>query len=110
MDLTFYKRVNILRIAIIVLNLDIGGAQRVSVDLANAFYNSGDEVHLITFGKKEDIFKPNSNIPIHHFRMKESLKKTIVALPFIFFAKLINIFLRKSFFILYGLLMTILFK
>lgn len=99
-----------MKIAIIVLNLDIGGTQRVSVDLANAFYRAGDEAHLITFGNKEVQLRPNPNIYLHHFRMQDSLKKTIIALPFIILGKIINIFFRKSFFYINGLLMTPLFK
>lgn len=99
-----------MRIAIIVGNLDIGGTQRVGVDLANAFYGSKNDVHLITFGDKEVLLSPNENIPIHKFHMQKSLKKTIIAIPFLILAKLVNIFIRKSFFIFNGILMSLLFK
>jgi glycosyltransferase involved in cell wall biosynthesis len=99
-----------MRVAIIVLNLDIGGTQRVGVDLANAFYASKHDVHLITFGKKEIKLLPHKNILIHHFNMQESLKKTLMAIPFLIIAKIINMFLRKSFFIFNGLMMSLLFK
>ncbi|HIM75984.1 MAG TPA: glycosyltransferase [Campylobacterales bacterium] len=99
-----------MRVAIIVLNLDIGGTQRVGVDLANAFYASKNDVHLITFGKKEIKLLPHKNILIHRFNMQESLKKTLMAIPFLIIAKIINMFLRKSFFIFNGLMMSLLFK
>lgn len=99
-----------MRVAIIVLNLDIGGTQRVGVDLANSFYASKNDVHLITFGNKEIQLSPHKDILIHRFNMQVSLKKTLIAIPFLIIAKIINIFLRKSFFIFNGLMMSLLFK
>lgn len=99
-----------MRVAIVVLNLDIGGTQRVAVDLANAFYDDSHETHIIIFGNKKISLEPNPEVKIHRFFMQKSLKKSIIAIPFIILAKIINIFIRKSFFIFNGLMMALLFK
>jgi len=99
-----------MRIAIIVLNLDIGGTQRVSIDLANAFMNANDEVHLITLGKKDILLKPSSEVSVHQFKLHENLKKTVIAIPFLILSKILNLFIRKSLFISKGIMTSLLFK
>lgn len=98
-----------MRIAIVVRNLDVGGIQRVSVDLANAFLNTGEDSHLIVFESKKATFFPDKNVKLHYLEMKNSLKKTVLAVPFIILGKLLNAFFRRSFFLINGLLMSPLF-
>ena len=98
-----------MHIAVVVRNLDVGGIQRVSVDLANAFLNNRDNVHLIVFESKKATFLPDKNVKLHYLEMKSSLKKTVLAVPFLILGKLMNAIFRRSFFFINGLLMSPLF-
>ena len=99
-----------MRVAVIVKNLTMGGMQRAAINLSEMFANEGHEAHLIYFKSKNAVLKPSEKVNLHLFDLEKILKKTVIGAILNIFAKFLNGFIRYSYFLWQGLLLTPIFK
>ncbi|MBU1642942.1 glycosyltransferase [bacterium] len=99
-----------MRVAVVVRTLKIGGMEKVAVSLADAFAQSGHESHLIYFKDRDNVFEPDPKVTLHHFNLDLLMQMTIIGLLWELVARIINIVMRKSYFIWKGLFTSLLFK
>jgi glycosyltransferase involved in cell wall biosynthesis len=100
-----------MRVAIIVNSLQMGGMERVAVNLCDAFYDQGDEVHLVYLKEKNIALKPReSAIPIHSFNLKRAFMLCLIGLVWSFFCRIVNVFIRRSLPFTMGLWESFIFK
>jgi len=99
-----------MRVAIIVRTLKIGGMERVAISLAKAFYDEGHDSHLIYFKNKKNTLTVNKEIKLHHFNLDKIITLSIVGFFWELFSRITNIFLRKSYPLIKGLLSSQIFK
>jgi len=100
----------ILRVAIIVRSLKIGGMERVAISLAEAFESNGHESHLIYFKNKKDTLSPTANVKLHHFNLDRIMLLTIIGLFLEIFLRFFNMLLRKSYPFFKGFFTSQIFK
>ena len=99
-----------MRVAVVVRSLKIGGMERSAVNLSEAFANEGHESHLIYFKDKKRVFTPNKNVNFHHFNLDKILNLTFVGMFFKIIAKFLNAIFRNTYFIYNGLMLSPIFK
>ncbi|HIM76343.1 MAG TPA: glycosyltransferase [Campylobacterales bacterium] len=99
-----------MRIAVVVKSLQIGGMERAAINLADTFANEGHDTHLIYFKDKKRLLSPNKLVEVHLFKLEYILKLTIIGAILNLFAKVMNGFIRHSYFYFQGLLLTPIFK
>jgi len=99
-----------MRVAVVVRTLKIGGMEKVAVSLADAFAESGHESHLIYFKDRNNVFEPNSNVALHQFDLDKTLHYSGIGLLYEGFARLMNVIVRKSYFVYKGLATASIFK
>ena len=87
-----------MNVAIVVNCLKTGGMERVAVNLADAFYDAGHQTDLIYLkDRKREIEPKNTKIPVHLFNLKRLVFSTGIGAIWFFIAKVLNIFLSKTF-------------
>ncbi len=79
------------RILIVTRSLQMGGIERHSVTLANAFHALGHEVDILSF-KKRYVIKPDEGVNVHFFDIDRIFRRTIIGALYIF---LVNAFLSR---------------
>jgi len=99
-----------MRVAVVVRSLKIGGMERSAINIAQAFANEGHDSHLIYFRAKNAKLKPEQNVYLHHFNIEKIMKLSIVGFIWIILAKILNTFIRHSYFFWYGMLSSLIFK
>ena len=99
-----------MRVAVVVRSLKVGGMERVAISLAKAFKDAGHESHLIYFKKRRDVFTPEGIDHIHHWDLEKMLLKTGVGVFAYLAARILNMFLRQSYFIWNGFFTSLLFR
>ena len=99
-----------MRIALVVRSLTIGGMERVAVTLADSFEKEGHESHLIYFDDKKYELPVSENIHLHSFQLKRSMKRTGIGYIWKVLAQILNLLIRKSFFVWSGLFTAPIFK
>jgi len=99
-----------MRVAVVVRSLKIGGMERSAINIAQAFADEGHESHLIYFRGKNAALKPKENVHLHHFDIEKMMKLSIVGQLWIFISKILNTFIRHSYFFWYGMLSSWIFK
>jgi len=99
-----------MRVAVIVRSLKMGGMERVSINLCEAFADRGDESHLIYFKNKKRVFTPKESVHFHHFNLEGILKKTVIGLIPYVISKILNGIIRRSQFFYNGLMFSQIFK
>ena len=63
-----------MKIAVVVSSLKMGGMERVAVNLADSFHESGHSTDLIYLQNRKKEIKPrNKAIPIRLFNLKKSI-------------------------------------
>lgn len=65
------------RIAILIAHLGNGGAERVSVNLANGFTKMGYEVHMVVFHNVEPEYKIDHRVIMHYLEGKDGKEKRV---------------------------------
>jgi glycosyltransferase involved in cell wall biosynthesis len=87
------------RILIVTRSLQMGGIERHSVTLANAFLALGHEVDILSF-KKRYVIKPDKGVRGHFFDMDRTFRHTVIGALYIFLvnALLSRLFPRSGFF------------
>lgn len=87
-----------MRVAIVVNCLKIGGMERVAVNLADAFHDSGHKTDLIYLkNRKREIEPKNSTLPVHLFNIKKAALLSGVGTVWFVFCKLLNLLAAKTF-------------
>ena len=71
------ERKHVKRIAILIAHLGNGGAERVSVNLANGFQKMGHEVHMIVFHTVPPEYYLDTQIKMHYLEGKKGAEKRI---------------------------------
>jgi len=99
-----------MRVAVVVRTLKIGGMEKVAVSLADAFAEEGYDTHLIYFKDRDNVFKPDEKVTLHHFNLDRLMQLSIVGLLWEGIARLLNLLFRKSYFVWKGLLTSLLFR
>ena len=99
-----------MRVAVVVRSLKIGGMERSAINIAQAFADEGHESHLIYFRGKDAALKPKENVHLHHFNIEKIMKISVVGQLWIFLSKILNTFIRHSYFFWYGMLSSWIFK
>jgi len=99
-----------MRVAVVVRSLKIGGMERSAINIAQAFADEGHESHLIYFRSKNAALKPKDNVYLHHFKIEKIMKISIVGFLWIVISKILNIFIRHSYFFWYGMFSSLIFK
>ena len=99
-----------MRVAVVVRSLKIGGMERSAVNIAQAFADEGHESHLIYFRGKNAALKPKENVYLHYFNIEKMMKLSVVGQLWIFISKILNTFIRHSYFFWYGMLSSWIFK
>ncbi len=79
------------RILIVTRSLQMGGIERHSVTLADAFHALGHEVDILSI-KKRYVIKPNDGVKVHFFDVDRIFRHTIIGALYIF---LVNTFLSR---------------
>lgn len=79
------------RILVVTRSLQMGGIERHSVTLANAFHALGHEVDILSI-KKRYVIKPNDDVKVHFFDIDKVFRRTIIGALYIF---LVNAFLSR---------------
>lgn len=88
----------IMKVAVVVSCLKLGGMERVAVNLADAFAQSGHDSHLIYFkNRQKQILPRNETVKLHLFDLKKWVLLTGIGSLWFLICKLINIFFRKTF-------------
>jgi glycosyltransferase involved in cell wall biosynthesis len=99
-----------MRVAVVVRSLKIGGMERSAINIAQAFADEGHESHLIYFRSKNAVLKPKDNVYLHHFDIENIMKISVIGLLWIFLSKILNTFIRHSYFFWYGMFSSLIFK
>lgn len=99
-----------MRIAVIVKSLQVGGMERAAINLAETFANEEHETHLIYFKSKSNELSVNENVTTHLFELEKILKISLFGFFFNILAKLINGFIRYSYFYFQGLMLAPIFR
>ena len=99
-----------MRVAVVVRTLKIGGMEKVAVALADAFAQNGHKSHLIYFKDRNNVFTPDEKVTLHHINLDKIMHWSIIGLLWEGVARLLNIVLRKSYFIWKGLFTSYIFK
>lgn len=99
-----------MRVAVVVRSLNMGGMQRSAVSLAESFAHEGHESHLIYFKEKNRVFTPDSSVILHHFNLQKLSALSIIGLFFELFSRLLNIFIRNSYFLWSAPYLSFLFR
>lgn len=87
-----------MRVAIVVNCLKLGGMERVAVNLADAFSDSGHESHLIYLKDRPIKVKPrNQRVNLHLFNLKQWVFFTGIGVFWFVICKVLNSFLKKTF-------------
>lgn len=73
------------RILIVTRSLQMGGIERHSVTLANAFHALGHEVDILSI-KRRYVIRPHDGVRVHFFDMDRSFRHTIIGTLYIFIA------------------------
>ncbi len=79
------------RILIVTRSLQMGGIERHSVTLADAFHALGHEVDILSI-KKRYVIKPHEGVKVHFFDVDRIFRRTIIGALYIF---LVNAFLSR---------------
>lgn len=100
-----------MKVAIIVRSLKFGGMERAACNQADAFFLAGYESDLIYFSNKEKQIKPRqSGVNIIHIDLNSIMSRKIIGKSWDLFARLTNIFFRKTYPLLKGLYTSKIFK
>lgn len=99
-----------MRIAVVVRSLNMGGMQRSAVSLAESFAHEGHESHLIYFKEKNRVFTPDASVNLHHFNLQKLSALSVIGLFFELFSRLLNIFIRNSYFLWSAPFLSFLFR
>lgn len=99
-----------MRVAVIVRSLNMGGMQRAAVSLAESFAHEGHESHLIYFKEKNRVFTPDASVNLHHFNLQKLSALSVIGLFFELFSRLLNIFIRNSYFLWSAPYLSFLFR
>lgn len=99
-----------MRVAVIVRSLNMGGMQRAAVSLAESFAHEGHESHLIYFKEKNRVFTPDTSVILHHFNLQKLSILSVVGLFSELFSRLLNIFIRNSYFLWSAPFLSFLFR
>lgn len=99
-----------MRVAVIVRSLNMGGMQRAAVSLAESFAQGGHESHLIYFKEKNRVFSPDKSVFLHHFNLQKLSMLSGIGLFFEILARLLNIFIRNSYFLWSAPFLSALFR
>ncbi len=87
-----------MNVAIVVNCLKVGGMERVAVNLADAFHDSGHNTDLIYLkNRKREIEPKNSDLPIHLFNLKKQVLLSGVGILWLVLCKLLNVVFAKTF-------------
>ncbi|PXX95373.1 glycosyl transferase [Halomonas sp. LBP4] len=90
----------------------MGGMERVAVNLADAFAETGHESHLLTFRRVRKPLAPeHSEVQLHQFSLHWALRLTLVGLLIEWLARwFLNPIIRRSYFVWTGYLGGWLFR
>jgi hypothetical protein len=99
-----------MRVAVVVRSLNMGGMQRSAVSLAESFAQEGHESHLIYFKEKNRVFTPDDSVILHHFNLQKLSILTGIGLFSELFSRLLNIFIRNSYFLWSAPFLSFLFR
>ncbi|BFM49613.1 glycosyltransferase [Marinomonas sp. THO17] len=92
-----------MRTLVVVRTLKTGGMERVAVNLADAFSEQGHESHLMYFKKRSNPISPkNRNVIVHHYGINTISFFKPTTFFFTLVAKILNLFIRKSYFLFFG--------
>lgn len=88
----------------------MGGMERVAVNLADAFAETGHESHLIFFKDRDNVLFPqHQEVRLHHFNLDLMMHLSIVGAFWELLARLLNALVRRSYFLWKGLFIGPLF-
>jgi len=88
----------------------MGGMQRAAVSLAESFAQEGHESHLIYFKEKNKVFTPDKSVILHHFNLQRLSILSGIGLFFELLSRLLNIFIRNSYFLWSAPFLSFLFR
>jgi glycosyltransferase involved in cell wall biosynthesis len=99
-----------MRVAVVVRSLNMGGMQRSAVSLAESFAQEGHESHLIYFKEKNRVFTPEASVILHHFNLQKLSLLSVIGVFSELFSRLLNIFIRNSYFLWSAPFLSFLFR
>lgn len=99
-----------MRVAVVVRSLNMGGMQRSAVSLAESFAHEGHESHLIYFKEKNRVFTPDASVFLHHINLQKLSILSVAGLFSELFSRLLNIFIRNSYFLWSAPFLSFLFR
>lgn len=101
-----------MKVLIVVRTLNVGGLERVAVNLADAFHEAGHHCELVYFKKtKTQLMPEDPAISVRFFALNRALRNTGIGFLLDVFARLIlNPIIRKSHFYWVGWFSGLLFK
>lgn len=92
-----------MRTLTVVRTLKIGGMERVAVSLSEAFAEEGHESHLLYLKSRPDEISPaHPDVQLHLFDITAEMRKSFRGILTETFARLINVPLRKTYFLIAG--------
>lgn len=87
-----------MKVAVVVNCLKMGGMERVAVNLADAFHESGHTTDLIYLkNRKKEITPRNANIPVRLFNLKKAVLWSGIGILWLLMCQLLNVIFRKTF-------------
>ncbi len=99
-----------LKVAVVVRSLKIGGMERVALSLTKAFEDEGHDAHLIYFKHKKNHLNTDNLNHVHYWDLNKISAKTGFGLIYDTIARILNIFIRRSYFIYNGFLTSKIFN
>ncbi len=99
-----------MKIAVVVRSLAIGGMERVAVSLSETFAKEDHDSHLIYFIDADHELPVSQTVHLHNFKLHQSMKSTILGYAWKVVSQLLNIIIRKSYFVWAGLFTGYLFN
>jgi glycosyltransferase involved in cell wall biosynthesis len=100
-----------MKIAVVVNCLKMGGMERVAVNLADAFHESGHSTDLIYLkNRKKEIEPRNTEIPVRLFNLKKSVLSSGIGTLWLIVCQILNAVFRKTFPIWFAYAEAIVFK
>jgi len=92
-----------MRVLIVIRALKVGGIERVASILADTYAKNGHECHLLYFKEKKHPIAPeSSDVILHQFNPSKTARKKAGGLLIELASRIINIFVRKGYFIPFG--------
>ena len=100
-----------MKVAVVVNCLKLGGMERVACNLSDAFARQGHDTHLIYLkNRKIEVAPENPDVKLHLFALQKIVMMSGIGFIWLIICRLLNIFFRKSFAILFAYAEAIVFS